>query len=305
MKRLLLLLALGFATATQTMATEIQDLDRRYDQYTWLTTHNAFNVGFGGNQNRSIPEQLGDGVRGLMIDIHDDNGRAIVCHSCYTGGPYFADVLGKQIVPFLHANPEAVVMIHLDDFASRETLHREFDNVPGLAPLTFNPDTWKTDQWPTLRQMIATGQRLLIFDIPKNTQTNTGDYETPDGNVHVMAGDEATVENYWSLGLTQWMHDFSCYSRWKPRIPLTTGTVAWEDKSWNRLFVMNQFHGVAFTADAKFDNSMEALMDRFENYCFPAAGRKPNYVAIDRYDIGDGKAFVKALNEGTIGPREH
>jgi hypothetical protein len=49
--------------------------NRRFDELTWLTTHNAFNNYEDArwsvpNQSRGIARQLSDGVRGIMLDVY-------------------------------------------------------------------------------------------------------------------------------------------------------------------------------------------------------------------------------------------
>ncbi|MBB3226306.1 chitinase [Luteibacter sp. Sphag1AF] len=276
-------------------------LDRRFDQVAWLTTHNSFNVGTGGNQDQSISRQLADGVRGLMIDIYDQDGRAVVRHTRVTRGEFLADLLNREVIPFLQLTPDAVVTIFLDDHVSAEVLNRELDNSLGLAPLVFDPDTWDTAEWPTLRDMIDRGQRLLIFSYELDHPTARR-YNTPEGAVRVMASTAGTVENYWSLGLTRFSHDYSCVSRWKPGLPLTTANVSWQGKAWSRVFVMNHFHGISLLSDAHHDNRLNTLTERLNDYCYPAAGRKPNFVALDYYNLGDGMRFVEGINNGNIDP---
>ena len=80
--------------------------DRRYDEVTYPTTHNAFSHADGPwifpNQNHDIPRQLTDGVRALMIDVHPYDGpilellgETFVCHAtCWGGGEPLVRTLG-------------------------------------------------------------------------------------------------------------------------------------------------------------------------------------------------------------------
>ena len=58
--------------------------DKRYDQVVYVTTHNAFN--YSGpfqapNQTYPVSQQLQDGVRAFMLDVHDNNGVPTLFHS--------------------------------------------------------------------------------------------------------------------------------------------------------------------------------------------------------------------------------
>jgi hypothetical protein len=137
------------------------------------------------------------------------------------------------------------------------------------------------------------GQRLLIFT---DNAANVGDYPSPGGGrATVMDGQDATVENYWSLGDTIFSHDWSCRSRWGS-VPLNAGRVSFfPGKSWPRLFVMNQFHGVGETLHARSDNKLSHLWARVHEHCLPRSGRLPNFIAVDFYHQGDDwtTIFVK------------
>ena len=81
---LVLLLFLNFSAYSQCNGSN--DLcNKRYDEIAYLTTHNAFNSAAEGfsvlpNQTQSVSAQLNAGVRGLMLDVYDDNGTSMVYH---------------------------------------------------------------------------------------------------------------------------------------------------------------------------------------------------------------------------------
>ncbi|MCP2247190.1 hypothetical protein [Lentzea aerocolonigenes] len=67
----------------------------RLDQMTFLTVHDAYANGVDGtftppfvdlakNQTRGIVQQLHDGVRGFMLDIHQTPDGGIPCHNSCT-----------------------------------------------------------------------------------------------------------------------------------------------------------------------------------------------------------------------------
>lgn len=60
---------------------------------------------------------------------------------------------------------------------------------------------------------------------------------------------------------------------------------------------MNHFRDAAVAATATTDNTK--LTDRARRFCQPAARKKPNFLAVDRYDLGDPAAAVNTLNTYT------
>lgn len=271
------------------------DMERPFDQYSWVTTHNAFTSnGLIPNQSQTIDVQLAEGVRGLMLDLYFSQGRVRLCHKVCTGddSATFADLLNDTILPFLDKDTDAIVSLHLEDTTTFEQLSTELALAPELAGRTFDPRTWNTPSWPTYRQLRDSGQRLLIFNLG---ESNTGDFRTGTGVAHILPSIEYTVENYWSLGRTFLRHDYDCYSRWTQQDRWLKRSAIEGKPGWRPLFTMNQFHGVPFRSHANVDNSFESLSNRYMEHCRPAARRKPNFVAVDFHEVGDVAKFAEWL----------
>jgi hypothetical protein len=134
---------------------------------------------------------------------------------------------------------------------------------------------------------------VLIFNLNRE---RTGTIVTRTGGIHVMPSEDFTVENYWSLGMTIWQHDYSCRSRWgESTRPLARSGIDGKP-GWRPLFTMNQFHGMAVAYHALSDNDFDRLRSRYLDNCRPVARRKPNYVAVDFHELGDVAKFVDWLN---------
>ncbi|GAB3172570.1 hypothetical protein GCM10027059_42240 [Myceligenerans halotolerans] len=58
---------------------------------------------------------------------------------------------------------------------------------------------------------------------------------------------------------------------------------------------MNHFRDVPVETTARTDNAN--ALNRAERFCQPAARKKPNYLMVDRYDVGDPAAAVASLND--------
>ncbi|EPD64180.1 hypothetical protein [Streptomyces sp. HGB0020] len=302
-------LATWYLTPVAPATNPMPPQDRRtLDQVTFLTAHNAYANGVDGgfappfvnlvpNQTRGIDRQLADGVRGFMLDIHQTPDGAILCHNSCTlvSRPVALWVDLQRMVDFLETHPDQFVTVFLEDYVDPEVLRSELARVNGLSDVLYRPDRTGVRQngWPKMVDLIAAGQRLLIFtDHSRSADESAGLTRDSFG---VMYQREWTVENYWSMGAGVGSSDWSCYSRWydaNTNIPLTR-----TEPGFRPLFVMNHFRDAAIAATASTDNTK--LADRARRFCLPAARKKPNFLAVDHYDLGDPASAVRELNTYT------
>ncbi|MEU9350369.1 PI-PLC domain-containing protein [Streptomyces griseoloalbus] len=302
-------LATWYLTPVGPVTQPMPPQDRRtLDQVTFLTAHNAYANGVDGgfappfvnlfpNQNRGIERQLAEGVRGFMLDIHQTPDGAILCHNSCTlvSRPVALWVDLQRMVDFLLAHPDQFVTVFLEDYVDPGVLRAELARVRGLSEVLYRPDRTgvRENGWPAMADLTAAGQRLLIFsDHSRAADQSAGLTRDSFG---VMYQREWTVENYWSMGSGAGTSDWSCYSRWYDagtNIPLTR-----TEPGFRPLFVMNHFRDTTVASTAGTDNGK--LADRARRFCQPAARKKPNYLAVDRYDLGDPAAAVTSLNTYT------
>ncbi|MET9224865.1 ricin-type beta-trefoil lectin domain protein [Lentzea sp. NPDC003310] len=253
--------------------------DPRLDEITFLTAHNAYANGVDGgfmfaniapNQSRGIVQQLNDGVRGFMLDIHQTPDGAILCHNSCTAvsRPVALNVDLQRMVDFLKSRPTEIVTVFLEDYVSADVLRSELARVNGLTDVLFRAEGVREHGWPTLSQMRASGKRLLIFtDHGRDGREDSG----------VLYQRDWTVENYWSMGGGLGASDWSCYSRWGDK-PLTA-----TETNFRPLFVMNHFRDVPMQGTVSTDNSK--FVNRAQRFCEPAARKTPNYLAVDFYHL--------------------
>lgn len=284
---------------------------RTLDQVTFLTAHNAFANGSDGNfasfpvnlfpnQNYGIARQLSDGVRGFMLDDYTVSGRAVLCHNSCDGvsGPVPLATDLQRMVDFLKAHPGQFATVFLEDYASSDVLKSSLASVNGLSDVLYRPDQEgvAANGWPTMADLAARGKQLLIFSDRTRASDTAAGWATRD-TFGVMYQREWTVENYWSMGGGIGGSDWSCYSRWGTDRPLTTDSAA-----FHPLFVMNHFRDYPIASTAATDNGK--LLNRTQNFCTPAARKKPNYLAVDRYDTGSPTPLttVGTLNTYVLAP---
>ncbi|MEU1319716.1 phospholipase [Streptomyces tibetensis] len=302
-------LAAWYLTPVAPVTGPMPPPDRRtLDQVTFLTTHNAYANGVDGgfappfvnlvpNQTRGIQQQLADGVRGFMMDIHQTPDGAILCHNSCTlvSRPVALWVDLQRMVDFLKAHPDQFVTVFLEDYVDPAVLRAELARVNGLSDVLYRPDLTgvRHSGWPTMTDLAAAGHRLLIFtDHSRSADQAAGLTRDSFG---VMYQREWTVENYWSMGSGVGTSDWSCYSRWygpDTNIPLTR-----TEPAFRPLFVMNHFRDVPLAGTAGTDNTK--LADRAQRFCQPAARKKPNFLAVDHYDRGNPASAVTTLNAYT------
>ena len=284
---------------------------RTLDQVTFLTTHNAYANGADGNfasfpvslfpnQNQGISRQLSDGVRAFMLDDYAVSGRAVLCHNSCDGVsnpvPLATDL--QRMVDFLKANPGQFVSVFLEDYAPSDVLKSSLASVNGLNDVLYRPDQEgvAVKGWPTMADLAARGKQLLIFSDRTRSGDTANGWATRD-TFGVMYQREWTVENYWSMGGGIGGSDWSCYSRWGTGRPLTVDSAA-----FHPLFVMNHFRDYPIGSTVQTDNGK--LLNRVQNFCTPAARKKPNYLAVDRYETGSPSPLstVGTLNTYVLAP---
>lgn len=298
-------------TPVRYATTPASGAGRTLDQVTFLTTHNAYANGSDGgfapfpvnlfpNQSRGIGRQLEDGVRGFMLDVYPVNGRAAMCHNTCGGvsNPVPLSTALQRMVDFLKADRSRFVTVFLEDYTSSDVLRSSLAAVNGLNDVLYRPDQEgvQTKGWPTMADLAARGKQLLIFsDRTRGADTSEG--QATRDSFGVMYQREWTVENHWSMGAGIGTSDWSCYSRWGTARPLTVDSAV-----FHPLFVMNHFRDVPISATAAVDNGK--LQNRAQNFCTPAARKKPTYLAVDFYEQGSPspRSTVDALNTYVLTP---
>jgi hypothetical protein len=261
---------------------------RTYDRVTVPMTHNAMsNVDESwspANQSHGIARQLADGVRGMMLDLHyydleaNENtaghieGRTAVdqvylCHGpCALGRLRALDGL-CTITKFLDENPgEIFSIVFENDVTDVDT--DELVRASGFGDYVYTHP--KDAPWPTLREMIDTNKRAVLF-LEK------------DGGAPAYLHRAYTDEMWDTPYSFAKKEDFTC------------GVL--RGQTSNALFLVNHWLGRPFAdiALAREVNTMSVLGDRVAK-CTSEAGRVPTFVSVDFYDVGDLFSVVRKAN---------
>lgn len=244
--------------------------DKHFDEVVFPATHNAmssFEEGWGApNQNYALKRQLDDGIRAMLIDTHYWQEGTYLCHSiCELGDTPLVEGL-RTMRTFLDDHPGEVLALLIQDGISPEDTAQAFEQS-GLATYVYQHEPGSP--WPTLREMIERGQRVLV----------TAESEGPP---------PAWYHHLWDLAWDtpysfQSKEDFSC-------VP-NRGTQG------NDLFLLNHWieDPLPTIERAEIANAYDVLSGR-AHQCWQEGGQIPNFVAVNFYDIGALFQVVDELN---------
>lgn len=248
----------------------IELCERRFDEVAYATTHNAMSSAEDGwqapNQNKNMEHQLADGVRGLMLDVHEWGDGIELCHGfCPLGSMPVVDGL-KIIERFLRTHRGEVVTIIFESYTTAEAIADAFAKA-GLDRYVYAHTAGAP--WPTLRELIDRDERLIVF-----TDREGGAYD-------------------WYMDV--WQHAFET-----PFSARTTADFTCDPgrgNPANPLFIFNHFltDTLPVPDEAPTVNANPFLIERART-CGEARGRLANFVTVDFYDQGDVLDAVRALN---------
>ncbi|MES2645114.1 MAG: hypothetical protein V4850_36845 [Myxococcota bacterium] len=243
--------------------------DRPFDTVTLAGTHNSMSNRDDGwqipNQPHPLARQLDDGVRAMLLDTHDWDGEAYLCHGyCELGATPLVEGLGV-IRAFLDEHRGEVMAFIVENGISAEDTAAAFA-ASGLDRYVY---TWDGGAWPTLGEMIAADTRLLV------TAESGGpppDWYQPAWGLYVDTPyDFATVD------------DFTC--------DVNRGSLT------NPLFLLNHWIADPLPSEAQAQEAnAETVLHGRATECAAAFGRNPNIVAVDWYTAGDLFGVVDRLN---------
>lgn len=244
--------------------------DRRFDEVVLLGTHNAMANAADGfiapNHNLSIPDQLALGVRAMLIDVYREDERLLLCHGSCGFGSSDAIAQLSGIVSFLNDHPNDVMAFIFEDRVDAADM-ATLVQASGLADMALLPPA--DGNWPTLREMIEGGQRVVLT-------VESGNTSTPS----IQQAWDVYFDTPYSFASVE---EFSC--------ELNRGS------SDNALFLMN--HWVSNPLPDPFfapeANSYEVLLGRAEA-CAAQQARLPHVIAVDFVEIGDAVEVVDVLN---------
>lgn len=271
--------------------------ERRYDDIVFPTTHaamaNASPPWDHPAQRFSLHQQLQDGIRALMLEVHDREGDPVLClGDCDEGRVPLSSALA-DVAKFLAENPREILTLLIDNRVPAEHLAPAID-AAGLAE-SLHVQASGTP-WPTLGAMIDANRRLVVFafdagDAPEGilsfddffTSTRDDcstpeelDCELPSGSakkplllVNHFVSDSSSVADGGESG----------------------GGAAGRNSDTESANVRHALPDVA-----KMINENPFLISHLRA-CVAVNARKPTFVAVDFYDEGALLPATQELNE--------
>lgn len=243
--------------------------EQRLDEAFFAVAHNAMNVEEEGwllpNQHVGYEQQVADGIRGFMLDVHDDDGVTSLCHGdCGLGSETLADGLAR-FSALLDSHPDDVFVFIIQDEVEAAPIAAAFE-ASGLLGRTIVD----VPPWPTLAELVDADTRLLV--------THEGD--RPDAPPWYHAAYDLAWDNNYAARTVE---DFDC-------------AVLRGDSSHD-VFLLNHFltAPIASEALAAEANTAEALRDHVDR-CEAETGDRVSWLAVDFYDVGDALAVFDELS---------
>ncbi|KAJ2697923.1 hypothetical protein H4218_003617 [Coemansia sp. IMI 209128] len=296
---------------------------RPYNKVSFACTHNSYSYAPPAgspvlNQERTIKEQLNDGIRAFMLDVvrpspeetlltrigsffrnlftHEEkatDSRVHLCHgSCdlIDKGP-LADTL-VVFREFLDANPNEVITFIIENvsgftvkdlqpsFASSGIEKYAFTPNPSFSAHSANHAGY---QWPTLGQLIGDKHRLVVF-IDDKAQPDVVPYILPEWDYVV----ELPYSNIHPI------KEFPC-NQDRPHDGQPRDLLVLNHFGYNRLTIAGKNIDTPLTSSQVKENGYNSLdsLQTHLNTCAKTWGdsRVFNFVTLDYYDVGDRSIF--------------
>ncbi|WP_271783400.1 T9SS type A sorting domain-containing protein [Aquimarina algiphila] len=300
-KTLILATFIALFCITETYAQYAHKINRqrRYDEVSWLITHNAYNnrtdgpAGFfgclgGGNQSEGIQKQLRDGVRSFMVDIYRVNGELRLKHGSPNMCMMDAKNFNNIIANWLETHPLDIITLHieagpnlrksgLDDiFFGRRSGYK---NISGFIynHKTFvsvnRPKGSGSDVYPKVEEMLNQKKQLVIFT-ERNYNSDLYRYEF----LH-------TAQNPYRAGQVNQLFNADKF-------------VVDRGIDHKTILTVNHFAGDAPTYNGDVNKSKDANKDVWAKavtawYMF---GHKPS-IAVDYYNLSNGNKPMNQIDD--------
>ena len=222
-------------------------------------------TGSVGSDAAAAIERLTHGVG--FPSSQDPRRKPYLCHVfCEAGATEMASAL-RGVRDWLGRHPDNVLVFFIEDSITPQDTERVFAQS-GLLRYVY--DHGREEQWPTLRQLISSGHKLLVL-----SENDT-------------SGAVPWYEDGFSL-VQETPYSFSSRAKFSCRP--NRGTSA------SPLFLLNHWidNGRPSAKAATEVNAYDVLLGRARE-CERERGLLPNLVAVDWYDRGDLRGVVNTIN---------
>ncbi|MFL5871674.1 MAG: hypothetical protein ACJ75R_11365, partial [Solirubrobacterales bacterium] len=229
----------------------------------------ALNAQLKATLGPRFEQAAADQRAGLAKPPADAPTRIYLCHGYCELGAVDAEQAFEDIHRFLEQNPQEVLIVDIEDYTTPEDTVALLEKT-GLADLVYRGSAGPP--WPTLRQMIDSGGRVLL------------------------------VVEHRTAGAPSWYRpaykDLFQETLYKFKTPQEMGCAPNRGSSANSLFLINHWIDTDPTpkpSNAARVNAEDFLLERARR-CERQRGRFPNVLNVDFYAEGDPAAVVATLN---------
>ena len=260
---------------------------KQLTEVTFAETHNAHSsmdwgfLGYAANHELNLTGQMEAGFRGLMLDTHypeEGGNEVLLCHGsygesfqgvhpCSFGSHPLIDAL-ELIRKFLENNTEEVFILSFENYVLDSELITTFNDA-GMAPHMYWHDG---EDWPTLGEMVRTGQRVVAFS------------DTVDGQHDFLLRHRLHVRG------TPWgapsVEELSC-------TPIHGSSNA---ELYRLTTYLTYSIGLSYPHGATITNQPEFIHNHTID-CWVETGVRPNLVSVDWWEQGDVPSAVLRLNQ--------
>lgn len=250
--------------------------DMPYNEVSFPSSHNSMS-----NQEKDwfppdhlfgLTRQMQDGIRGLVLDVFFYKHSIYMCHAhCEMGSKSFFEGL-LEVKDFMEANPNEIFAFFIETYVPNKAIADMIVDA-GLGKYVYTHDF--DSGWPTLREMIQSGQRLIVM-------TDRGGFnDTPEWMYHEH---DLSYITSWDIARKE---DFSCEASSFLQHP-------------EKLYVLNHYLLAPFTLQAISETvNYDVLRNRMWQ-CYNETGHIPNFPSITFYSRSDLFSVVNELNEYAI-----
>ena len=172
----------------------MQYADKRLDELVIIDSHNSQSIDFDkgqldtyanpldcdcinvANQGYSVEVQLAYGVRSLKLPLEYINGNIWVAHSYILDKSkmLLLDFIEQKVKVFLNTHPNDILVLRLnprkscqdDNYAPAMKEIVDILRQSGITTFTKRAD----ESWPTIRQLVESDRRLLVFNVDNEFQ---------------------------------------------------------------------------------------------------------------------------------------
>lgn len=273
--------------------------ERPFNETVFAGTHNSMAADDYGwssavtTQTHTISEQLRRGVRALSFDVwYGSRGlfgivsreegptrpgvEPYLCHTHCRLGSLRLESGFREVVSYLNANPNEVVVIYFEDYVSVPDM-RAVVEASGLMPFVHSGPLTQT-----LGQMIDSGKRVVLISQNVSEAHQTSWYP------RLTTVGRDTDYDFDSTGkLTE-----------AANLARSCQPTPWGRSGNGRFFVMQHFitNVIASRSASQTVNAREVLVRR-ALACRAARGVLPSVLLVDYYELGDVLGAARALND--------